>query len=243
MSLLGIWRLGLLLAALNCLLAACAGNPNSGMANDPFESINRPIFSFDQKLDKVILRPAAKGYASAVPAPVRSSIHNFLINLDLPVTFANDVLQGEAKRATDDFARFFMNSTFGIAGLFDPATKAGVPYHEEDFGQTLGRWGVGEGPYLVLPLLGPDPPRDAIGQGVDIFFDPTTYVRFRSHIYYSAGRSALEVVDLRSRNLDALDNIERSSVDYYATVRSLYRQQRDNEIRNGAPDVNALPDL
>jgi phospholipid-binding lipoprotein MlaA len=136
-----------------------------------------------------------------------------------------------------------MNSTFGIGGLLDPATAAGVPYHEEDFGQTLGTWGVGEGPYLVLPFLGPDPPRDAAGQVVDIFFDPTTYISLREHFLWSAGRRTLEIIDLKSRNMDLLSGIERSSVDYYASVRSLYRQKRNNDIRNGQPDVKDLPDL
>lgn len=233
----------LLFVATSLFVSACASSSDTSGANDPYEQTNRQMFAFDQKLDKYVMRPVAQGYVDAVPEPARNGIHNVLVNLDMPVTFANDLLQGEAQRATEDFTRFVMNSTFGVGGLFDPATTAGVPLHNEDFGQTLGTWGVGEGPYLVLPFVGPDPPRDAAGQVVDIFLDPTTYITFRSSIYYSMGRAALGVLDLRSRNLTTMDQIERSSVDYYATVRSLYRQKRENDVRNGAPDLSNLPNL
>jgi phospholipid-binding lipoprotein MlaA len=231
-----------LVVAVGLLLAGCATTDPTG-ANDPFEKTNRQVFAFDQKLDKYFVAPSAYVYIKVVPDPARQGIHNFLLNLDLPVTFANDLLQGEATRATQTFTRFFMNSTFGIGGLFDPATSAGIPYHQEDFGQTLGTWGVGEGPYMVLPFFGPDPPRDSFGQIADIFMDPTTYIKLREHFWYSAGREYFTVVDLKSRNMDTLQNIERGSVDYYASVRSLYRQMRNNDIRNGRPDVKDLPDL
>lgn len=223
------------------LLAGCATDPTG--ANDPYQETNRAVFDFNQKVDKYALEPTARAYVAVVPDPAREGIHNFLLNLDLPVTFANDLLQGDATRATQTFTRFFMNSTIGIGGLFDPASSAGVVYHKEDFGQTLGTWGVGEGPYIVLPFLGPDPPRDAGGQIVDIFLDPSTYIPIREHIWWSAGRRTLAIIDLRSRNLDTVENIERGSVDYYASVRSLYRQLRNNAIRNGQPDVKNLPDL
>ncbi len=227
-------------------LAGCAsGQPSTSdpTANDPYESTNRQVFEFNQKVDEHVLLPAAKAYAAVVPEPARTGIHNFLTNLDLPVTFANDILQGEADRAGETLERFSVNSTLGIGGLLDPATDFGIPYHTEDFGQTLGVYGAGEGPYLVLPFLGPDPPRDAVGQVVDIFLDPFTYIQLRDHIYYSATREVLSVLDLRAKNLDTLQGIERGSVDYYASVRSLYRQLRNNEIRNGKPDVKNLPNL
>jgi len=223
------------------LLAGCATDPTG--ANDPYEQTNRAVFDFDQKLDKYFIGPSAEAYVAVVPSPARQGVHNFLLNLDLPVTFANDLLQGEMSRAGDTLGRFTINSTLGVAGLFDPATDFGIPAHTEDFGQTLATWGVGEGPYLVLPFFGPDPPRDATGQVVDIFFDPTTYIKLREHFWWSAGREYFTVVDTKSRNLDTLQNIERGSVDYYASVRSLYRQLRNNEIRNGRPDVQNLPDL
>lgn len=201
------------------------------------------MFAFDQKLDRYVVGPSAYAYIKIVPEPARIGIHNFLLNLDLPVTFANDLLQGEMTRAGQTLGRFAINSTLGIGGLLDPASGFDIPYHQEDFGQTLGTWGVGEGPYMVLPFLGPDPPRDSFGQIVDIFLDPTTYIKLREHLWYSAGREYFVIVDAKSRNYDTLHNIERGSVDYYATVRSLYRQMRNNDIRNGRPDVNNLPNL
>lgn len=231
-----------LVVAMGLLLAGCATSDPSG-TNDPFEKTNRQVFAFDQKLDKYVVGPSAYAYIKVVPTPARNGIHNFLLNLDLPVTFANDLLQGEMNRAGQTLGRFAINTTIGIGGLFDPASHYGIPYHQEDFGQTLGTWGVGEGPYMVLPFFGPDPPRDSFGQVVDIFLDPTTYIKLRDHIWYSAGRRYFSVVDLKSRNYDTLQNIERGSVDYYASVRSLYRQMRNNDIRNGRPDVKNLPDL
>jgi phospholipid-binding lipoprotein MlaA len=226
------------------LLAGCADDPNAAnTANDPYENTNRQVFTMNQQFDDAVLLPVARGYADVVPDPAREGIHNFLLNLDLPVTFANDILQGEVNRAGQTLGRLVINSTIGIGGLLDPATSFGIPYHQEDFGQTLGVYGAGEGPYIVLPLFGPDPPRDITGQVVDIFLDPTTYISLRDHIYYSASRDVLHVLDLRSRNLDTLSGIERGSIDYYASVRSLYRQRRNNDIRNGAPDVNNLPNL
>lgn len=223
------------------LLAGCATDPTG--ANDPYQDTNRAVFHFNNKVDEYVLAPTARAYVAVVPDPARQGVHNFLLNLDLPVTFANDLLQGEMDRAGDTLGRFTINSTLGIGGLLDPASDFGIPYHKEDFGQTLGTWGVGEGPYLVLPLLGSDPPRDAAGQVVDIFLDPSTYIPIREHFWWSAGRRTLAIIDLRSRNLDTVESIERGSVDYYASVRSLYRQLRNNEIRNGQPDVKNLPDL
>ena len=239
----GLAKIFIVAAAL--ALAGCASNPppSDTAANDPYESTNRQIFDFNQKLDEHVLLPSAKAYVAVVPDDMRTVIHNFVLNLDLPVTFANDVLQGEVTHAGQTLGRFTVNTTIGLGGLLDPATDAGIPYHDEDFGITLGKLGVQEGPYLVLPFFGPDPPRDAAGQIVDIFLDPSTYIHLRDHFYYSATRDALYVLDLRSRNIDTLNGIERSSIDYYASVRSLYRQRRNNDIRNGAPDVNNLPNL
>jgi len=232
----------LLLACL--VLGGCASAPSGANdLNDPYESTNRAIFDFNQKLDRNFMLPTAEFYVAAVPEPARDGVHNFLSNLNLPVVFINDVLQGEATRAAQDMGRFGLNTTIGVGGLFDPATKMGVPENNEDFGQTLGVWGVGEGPYLVLPLLGPDPPRDAFGQVADVFLDPWTYVSIREHFYWSAAREYAEIVDLRSRNIDTLNDIERTSVDYYATMRSLYRQMRQNEINNGKTETENLPNF
>jgi len=224
------------------LLGGCATEDTSG-ANDPYEATNRAIFNFNQKLDKAVMKPVAETYVSVVPEPARDGIHNFIENLDLPITFANDILQGEIKRGAQTVARATINTTVGIGGLLDVAADLGIPPHKEDFGQTLAVWGVDEGPYLVLPFIGPDPPRDFGGSIVDIAFDPFTYVDLRESFWWMAGRKALGVLDLRSRNLDTLDAIERQSVDLYASIRSLYRQNRNNEIHNGKPDIENLPNL
>ncbi|MGH6871929.1 MAG: MlaA family lipoprotein [Rhizomicrobium sp.] len=240
----------LILAVCSVALAGCATDnlppaeaQAAEAANDPFEPMNRAIFNMNQGFDKAVLLPVAQAYVDVVPDPARGSVHNFLDNLNLPVTFANDLLQGEFQRAGETMGRFTVNTTVGVGGLFDIASNVGIPYHTEDFGQTLGTWGVGEGPYLVLPFFGPDPPRDAFGQVADVFMDPTTYIHIDGHIYWSAGREIAEAIDLRSRNIDNLESIERSSVDYYASMRSLYRQHRNNEIRNGKPDVDNLPNF
>ena len=226
-------------------LGGCATttNPDSLAQNDPYEPTNRKIFEFNQSLDKSVARPVAVFYNHAVPEPVRDGVHNVLYNMDLPVTFANDVLQGEAARALQTFGRVTINTTLGVGGLIDVATHVGIPDHTEDFGQTLGTWGVGEGPYFVAPLLGPAPPRDLAGRVVDYGFDPFTYIRFDGYRTLGYVRAGMGVLDLRARNVETLDDIERSSVDYYATQRSLYRQYRNSEIRNGKPDTENLPDL
>lgn len=221
--------------------AGCASAPSD--QNDPYEAQNRKIFSLNQSLDKAVMLPVAKFYTEAVPDPAREGIHNFLTNLDVPVTFANDVLQGEASRAADSFGRFTINSSVGIGGLIDVAGKLGIEEHDSDFGETLGTYGVGEGPYLVLPMLGPSNPRDAIGYGVDIVLDPSFWITWRSSIYYKLGRDALKLVDERAQNIETLEELERTSVDLYATERSLYRQHRQAEINHGKPNLENLPNF
>jgi phospholipid-binding lipoprotein MlaA len=234
-----------LVAAAALSLASCASDPSatSTAQNDPYENTNRAIFDFNNKLDNAIILPAAKGYVAVAPTDLRTVIHNLLTNLDLPITFANDILQGDMDHAGETLGRFTVNTTIGLGGMLDPATDVGIGYHDSDFGVTLGKWGVAEGPYLVVPFYGPDNPRDGTGQIVDIFLDPTFYVNFRSHFWYSAGREGLYVLDLRSRNIDNIDSLERSSIDYYASVRSLYRQHRNSLIHDGQPDVTNLPNL
>jgi phospholipid-binding lipoprotein MlaA len=229
----------------SAVLSGCetTTNPDSLAQNDPYEPSNRKMFEVNESFDKHLARPAAVFYNHAVPEPFRLGLHNVLYNLDLPVTFANDVLQGEPSRATQTFGRFFVNSTIGLGGVIDVATKMGVPDHTEDFGQTLGVWGADEGHYLVVPFLGPAPPRDLGGKVVDTFIDPWPYLRYNGHWTFAYARAGLGILDLRARNVDTLDQIERTSIDYYATQRSLYRQYRNAEIRNGKPDSGDLPQL
>jgi len=211
-------------------------------ANDPLEGLNRGIFHASLVTDHILFRPLALGYRAVVPKPVRNSIRNFLNNLDSPPIFANELLQGDFKQAGTTVVRFGINSTVGVGGLFEVADDWGFPRHTEDFGQTLGTYGMGEGPYLFLPLAGPAPPRDLAGRVVDIFLDPLTYVHMGSQNYWRYVRVGTDAIDLRERNIETLDDIERTSVDYYASIRSLYRQTRNNEIRNGQPAEN-LPDF
>jgi phospholipid-binding lipoprotein MlaA len=229
--------------SLGLFLTACSTTGGNPQANDPYEQTNRQVFDFDIRLDRHILLPTAQAYNDVVPEFARDGVHNFLLNLNSPVIFANDVLQGEAGRGGQTLARFVLNSTIGIGGLIDIAGKIGIPYHDEDFGQTLGVWGAEEGPYLVLPFFGPSNPRDLTGNVVDIAFDPNTYISYNYKFYWSLGRGVISVIDLRARNATTLAGIERGSVDYYASVRSLYRQNRANEIANGKQDVNNLPDF
>ncbi len=231
-----------LLAMVGLGLAGCATpTPEMIAAHDPFEPTNRAVFKFNQKLDKYFVGPTAGAYVWAMPEFGRNRVHDLLQNLQLPVTFANDILQGEATRAKQTFARFIVNSTIGLGGLFDPATAFHMPDHHEDFGQTLGVWGTGEGPYLVLPVIGPDCPRDVTGQVADYFIDPTHWIRYKQHVWWDLGRQYFTLLDLKAQSWEAVQGIQRSSIDFYASMRSLYRQSRNNEIRNGRPDTSNLP--
>ncbi|HAH10601.1 MAG TPA: hypothetical protein DCL54_09095 [Alphaproteobacteria bacterium] len=212
-------------------------------ANDPYEDINRAFFGLNEVLDDIFLRPAAVTYRAVIPQYGRDRVRNVLNNLDSPVVFANDVLQGEGDRAGTTVMRFLLNSTFGVLGIWDVATDWGFPFHDEDFGQTLAVWGVDEGPYWYVPLLGPSNPRDSVGRLVDIGLDPVTYVTWGDdYEWVPFARTAINIIDLRSRNIETLDAIERDSIDYYASVRSLYRQFRKDAINNGEPSAD-LPEF
>jgi phospholipid-binding lipoprotein MlaA len=228
-----------LILAAGLILASCAGGPRPAQddaeagPNDPLESINRPIFSFNKALDDYALKPAAKGYRTVLPEPVRDGIRNFLNNLRTPIILANDALQGNGERAGQTFARFWMNTVMGLGGLIDVAGMHGIPFHDEDFGQTLAVWGVPEGPFLMLPVFGPSNPRDAVGLGVEFVADPVDrMLRGKDLDYLVYVRGGVNAVDARSRNIETFDKIEATSLDYYATIRSLYRQRRASQIRN-----------
>jgi phospholipid-binding lipoprotein MlaA len=230
------------LCAILVLGGCTTSDPESLAQNDPFEPTNRAVFDFDVQVDHAVARPLAKFYRSAVPQVARQGVHNALTNLNAPVIFTNDVLQGDGEKATDTLGRFVINSTVGVAGLVDVAGRIGIPSHENDFGITMGKWGAQEGSYLVLPFAGPKPPRDLVGTGVDVAFDPTTYMTWNNYTLYMIVRTGMGVLDARAANIDSVESIERSSIDFYATTRNLYRQHRNAQIRGGA-DLEQLPDL
>jgi phospholipid-binding lipoprotein MlaA len=222
-------------------LGGCASEMSNATPGDPYEPFNRKVFALNLNFDRKVARPVAVFYSRAMPAFARDGIHNFLENLNQPVVFANDVLQGEAGRAKDTVGRFVINSTVGIGGLIDVAQKTGVPEHTSDFGVTLGTWGVAGGPFLVLPLLGPSNVRDTVGYGVDIAFDPSTWIAFRSATIFKAARWGAGIVDTRARNIALLDGLERGTLDLYATERNVYLQHRDAEIDRDKPSFENLP--
>jgi len=225
-------------------LGACSTpSPESLAQNDPFEATNRDIFDFDVKLDHVVMRPVTRGYRAVVPEFARDGVHNFLTNLNSPVILANDVLQGDGEKATNTFGRIVVNSTVGVGGLIDVASKIGIPYHENDFGITMGKAGSAEGSYLVLPFAGPKPPRDLVGTAVDVAFDPLTYAQFPNDTTWTAVRFGANVLDASNERMDAVETIERSSIDFYATTRNLYRQSRNALINEGKPGTDDLPNL
>ena len=214
--------------------------------NDPLEALNRFIFEFNEILQDIVLRPVAKFYNENVNVTVRHGISNFLNNLSSPVIFVNDLLQGELDRALTTFGRAFINTTIGMGGIADVASELGIEGHDEDFGQTLGVYGVGEGFYLVLPIFGPSNPRDAIGKlVVDSYFDPIGLWldnTDQDEVIYSL--MAARGIDEYASIVDELNQVKKTSVDYYAAVRSLYRQKRKAEISNGSIlELPPIPDL
>jgi phospholipid-binding lipoprotein MlaA len=214
------------------LLASGAARAQS-TENDPLEPMNRVFFEFNRIMDGLLLEPLARIYRGVTPQFLRDGVNNFLDNLNTPVVLANDILQGEPYRAEHTLGRFMLNTIMGVGGLIDVGGMLGMPErHNEDFGQTLAIYGFDEGPYLVLPLLGPTNPRDTIGFVVDLAFDPLTYVAPRD---VALARFGTDLLAFREQNLEAIDELKRSSIDLYAATRTLSRQLRASEIRNGAP--------
>lgn len=211
--------------------------------SDPFEGFNRHMFAVHEAIDHAVLEPVARGYRAITPSPVRTGVRSFLRNLRSPVIFANDVLQGEFGRAGTTAARFGINSTIGIGGVFDPATTMGLERHDEDFGQTLGRWGVPSGPYLFIPLLGPTNFRDGVGIPVDIALDPINYAEFDGDNAFRISRAVIGGVSAREDVLDAMQDIRQDSLDPYVTIRTSYGLWRYSAIQNGRRDVQDLPDF
>ena len=217
------------------LLQGCASLPASAQNgdDDPLEPMNRAIFQFNNVLDGLILEPAARMYRYVFPDLVRDGVGNFLDNLRTPVVLANDLLQGELERAEMTLGRFMLNTVLGVGGFIDVGAMVDMPdRHSEDFGQTLAVYGVGSGPYLVLPLLGPSNPRDAVGRVADFFVDPLTYL---APLEVRLGRTGADTLSFREENIENIEELRRTSIDFYAATRTLVQQLRANEIRNGAP--------
>ena len=217
------------LALLVSLLGGCAMGRNPA---DPLEPINRGIYQFNETLDNAIVKPVAQVYRTVIPQFVRSSVSNFFANINDVIVMLNNVLQGKFTAAYSDFGRIAINSTLGVLGLFDVASEAGIEKHDEDFGQTLGYWGIGDGPFVVLPVLGPSTVRDTVGRAVDFRADLVTYVdpsRARNQIWVT------RAVNRRAELLDASTVLQTAALDPYEFVRDAYLQRRRNLIYDGSP--------
>jgi phospholipid-binding lipoprotein MlaA len=235
--------------ALAAMLAGCASMPPANdpdavaeynQTNDPIEPANRVFYAINDGLDTVILRPLAVAYTYAVPEVVRNHTHNVLSNLSTPVALFDDILQARPRRAGDSFMRLLVNSTVGVAGVFDVATGWGWLEHDTDAGMSLALWGLPNGPYLFLPLLGPSSPRDAAGVGGDVVMDPLTWIGRGDVVWaLSWSRYALDAIDTRAGLLDTLDKIKAQALDPYATIRSLYQQHRQSQIDEARSDNRA----
>jgi phospholipid-binding lipoprotein MlaA len=238
--------LGFALCVLSFFLTGCASTrvgqegearQASGIethdANDPFEGFNRAMYAFNDTVDRYALKPVAQGYRAVTPAPVRRGVANFFSNLREPIVMLNNALQGKFGQAASDLGRFLTNSTVGVLGLFDVAQHFGMERHVEDFGQTLGAWGVSEGPYLVLPFFGPSTLRDGVGLYADYWAYPPSYLADEEAKW---ALYVLEVVDYRSRLLEAGDILQQAAgEDPYIFVREAFRQRRRGLVYDGAP--------
>jgi phospholipid-binding lipoprotein MlaA len=216
--------------------SGCATGPNR-KPEDPFEPANRAIFKFNDVIDTAIAQPIAKGYTKVTPQPLRQAVSNFFANLGDVSNFANDLLQLKITDATEDLMRVAVNTVFGVGGLVDFATPAGLPKHHQDFGLTMGHYGIPAGPYLVLPLFGPSSVRDGIGMGVDVKFNVLNYIRpgVRNPLYIT------QFVSTRADLLGATDLLSQAALDKYSFVRDAYRQQRESLLKGSQSGNQGLP--
>lgn len=214
------------------VLAGCANVPPHEDITDPLEPINRVVDSFNDKVDRAVIKPIAEVYDKATPAPVRTSVSHFFGNLGEPKVIVNQFLQGKGRDGMADTGRFLVNSTLGVFGLFDPASKMGLTKHDEDFGQTFGRWGIGEGWYVVLPLMGPSTVRDTVGRVGDYQLDP---VGQHDEVRERNALSGLRLVDTRANLLSASRVRDTAALDSYLFTRDAYRQLRWSRIHDGNP--------
>lgn len=241
-ALLSLLKRSLPLAAIALLAGCTIAKPRT---DDPYEKFNRDMYAFNDSLDKAIIRPVAIGYRKVTNPPVRRSVNDFFTNIRMPITVANDLLQARPVRAAQSTGRFLVNLTLGIGGFFDPASQLGIPLDETDFGITLARWGVPEGGYLVLPLVGPTTVRDVWRLPVDsYFFDPLSYFERNNHYEYGQQYlpELLYLVSLRSRGIDA-ESFLNSAYDPYAFIRDAYRQQRVYQLYDGNPPTEVIEQM
>jgi phospholipid-binding lipoprotein MlaA len=231
----------LIIGALALSLAGCATQDDGPM--DPIEPVNRFFFDINQRLDRNAALPAATYYNENVPHTVRATIHNVFENLGGPVYVANDILEADPENAGIAAARFLVNSTIGLAGIFDVATDWGLPSRPRDFGETMGQYGVPPGPYLVLPFRGSTDVRDFAGNYLDGYATPLHFLHYEGSNYVGLVRSSFGSMDNRAANLITFRDIERASVDYYATMRTYYLQRRARQIEDRAVQTAELPDF
>ncbi len=237
-----------LTAVMALSLAACSTarttDADAGEVYDPGEGFNRAVFAFNDAVDTILLEPVAMGYRFITPQPARTGVRNFLRNLKSPMQVVNQTLQGDLSGAGNDIGRFVVNSTVGVLGLVDVAGMIGMPYEQEDFGQTLAVWGVGHGPYMVLPILGPSSMRDATGLMVDSYADPLRLYLYNTHQEeWHYARLGLTAVSTREELLDLLDDLQKNSFDYYAALRSTYIQRRAALVNDQNPELASSPSI
>ena len=233
---------GLTALAAAALLAGCATTGTGARdPRDPFEPVNRAVFEFNEVADRTVFRPVAEVYAKVLPEPIRTGVTSFFGNLNDAWTAANNLLQGKLGDSINDFGRVFVNSTFGLGGILDWATPMGMEKHNEDFGQTLGVWGVPSGPYVVIPIFGPSSVRDTAGFVVDIYAYPLFWIlRWADPVHRVSWRNiatGVGFVNARANNLAATDILEQAALDRYSYLRSAFFQRRQNQIFDGAPFV------
>jgi phospholipid-binding lipoprotein MlaA len=217
-------------------LAAAASACSTANGPDPYRRLNQPIFQLNEGVDKILLEPVAEGYDTVTAHLFQTMIGNFFVNLTVPRTFLNDLLQAKPLKATQDVGRLVVNVIAGMGGFIDAASEMGIPKNEEDFGQTLGRWGVGPGPYLVLPLAGPNDVRDTLTAPLDVATNPTTWVNV-------FGLSIVRVVNTRAQYLEEIDQARKDAVDYYVFVRDAYLSSRERAVRDGLAPRKTEEDL
>ena len=234
-----IARAAIAIAALGASSACVTLPPNSQRSKaDPLESWNRGVYKVNDKLDRAVTKPIAKGYVKVVPRPIRTGVSNVFANMRTPTVLINDALQGKFRAAGNDLSRFLCNSIFGLGGIFDPATRAGLDKNDEDFGQTLGKWGVPAGPFLELPLLGPSDTRDGPALVADVFTDPQKYI---PNDWAKYSLYVVDVVDKRA-SLLSLDDTLSKVYDPYAFVRDAYLQRRAYLVADGAVTEDSYQD-